>query len=63
MPSYGVPTDSVEERIRKLCLKAISAPESECKPIIAELLSLIHEHVARTRELASASFLWKDDAA
>jgi len=58
-----VSADSVEERIRELCLKAISAPESECKPIIAELLSLIHEHVARARELASASFLPKDDAA
>jgi len=64
VPSYAAClTDSVEERIRDLCPKAISAPESECKPIIAEPLSLLHEHVARARELASASFLRKDDAA
>ena len=59
------PTDSFEERIRELCARALAASESECKPIIDELKSLIHGHVTRARELAVASFPQKinDDAA
>ena len=56
------PADSIEDRIRELCAKAVLAPESEWEPIVAELKSLIHEHVTRTREIAAASFPQKGAA-
>jgi hypothetical protein len=58
------PADSIEDRIRMLCARVVSAPESESGPIVSELKSLLHEHVTRARELAVASFPQKkDDAA
>jgi len=57
------PDGTCEDRIRELCARAISAPESECAAILAELQSLIHEHVSRARNLAVISFPKKDDAA
>jgi hypothetical protein len=64
LSAVSSPADSIEDRIRELCARAASAPESEWEPIVAELKSLIHEYVTRTRELAAASFpKRKDDAA
>ncbi len=58
------PADSIEDRIRQLCERAVSAPESESGPIVSELKSLIHVPVTRARELVVASFPQKkDDAA
>lgn len=34
-----------EDRIRELCARAVSARESDWEPILAELRTLIHEHV------------------
>ena len=59
----GFPTDDIEDRIRELCAKAISAPESESESVLTELKSLIHDHVTRARDLAADGFLKGDDAA
>ena len=59
----GFPTDSLEDRIRDLCARAISASESESEPILSELRSLIHDHVKRAKDLATDAFWGRDDAA
>jgi len=58
----GFPTDNLEDRIRELCSKAVAAPESEAEAILAELRSLLHDHVNRARSLAANTFLGSDDA-
>ncbi len=59
----GFPTDSLENRIRELCSKAVAAPESEAEAILAELRSLLHDHVNRARNLAANAFLKGGDDA
>jgi hypothetical protein len=50
-----VSTGHSEDRIRQLCARALAAPEAEWEPILSELKALIHEHVDRARDLASAA--------
>ena len=48
-------TGNSEDRIRQLCARALAAPETEWQPILSELQAMIHEHVNRARDLASAA--------
>jgi hypothetical protein len=50
----------LEDRIRVLCARTVSAPEAELAPIIAELKAALHEHTQRLRKLAAAKLLRKN---
>jgi hypothetical protein len=47
----------VDERIKLLCARAVSAPESETSTILSELRSLIRESLIDASNLATATFL------
>jgi hypothetical protein len=48
----------LEERIRLLCAKAVTAEESEIPEIFAELQAALHEHSQLVREMARATLRW-----
>jgi hypothetical protein len=43
----------LEDHIRELCSKAVSAPDNELGPIIKELQAALHEHNERIKRLAA----------
>ena len=43
----------LEDRIRELCAKAVSAADDELEPIIRELRTALREHSQRLRQLAA----------
>lgn len=47
---------SVENRIRDLAAKAVSASEEESNQLLDELRSAIHEHANQTRAIMRASY-------
>ena len=47
---------SVENRIRDLAAKAVSASEEESNQLLDELRSAIHEHANETRAIMRASY-------
>lgn len=47
---------SVENRIRDLADKAVSASDQESNQVLDELRSAIHEHTAQTRAIMRASY-------
>lgn len=57
-----VTTPSVEEKIRELCARAISANESDWEPILSELNSLIHNHVIQARTRVADILLRRADS-
>ncbi len=42
-----------DERIRELCAKAVTAPESEVDAILSELKALLREHIEYVRQMAA----------
>ena len=49
----GIMRRRLEDRIRELCGKAVSAPDDELGPIIKELQAALREHNERLRQLAA----------
>lgn len=50
--SWGrVPSRRLEDRIRELCCKALSAQDSELEAVFSELKSALREHTQRLRKL------------
>jgi hypothetical protein len=49
----------LEDRIRDLCAKTVSAPEGELEPIISDLKAALREHTQRLRKLAAAKLIRK----
>jgi hypothetical protein len=49
-----VPSRRLDDRIRELCYKVISAGEGELEPLIEDLKSALREHNSRLRKLAAA---------
>ena len=49
-----VPSRRLEDRIRELCARAVSATGTELEPLISELQSALREHNSRLRTLAAA---------
>ena len=48
----------LEDRIRELCTKTLSAQRtSELEPILSELNSALHEHAERLRNTAGAKLV------
>jgi hypothetical protein len=47
----------LEDRIRELCAKALTAPESELHAIFHALRSALREHTERLRMLATAKLV------
>jgi len=45
--------ETLTDRIRDLCARAVSAPEHELRAILAELQQALHEHSLQLREMAS----------
>jgi hypothetical protein len=43
----------LEDRIRVLCTKAASAPDSEVEPVLKELRLALAEHARRLRKIAA----------
>jgi hypothetical protein len=53
-------TRRIDDRIRELCARVASAPESETAAILAELQTTIHEYTRRTQNRFSATVLsWR----
>lgn len=52
-----IPT--LEDRIRHLCTRAVSADDSEAEAILAELRAALHEHIRFTRQLTAATLNWE----
>jgi len=52
--SQGVHSRRLEDRVRKLCAKVVTANDDELAPAFAELRSALHEHNQRLRRLAVA---------
>jgi hypothetical protein len=48
-----VPARRLDDRIRDLCAKAVTAPESELHAIFSELNAALREHNERLRKLAA----------
>lgn len=48
----------LEDRIRRLCARAVCADDSEAEVILAELRAALHEHIRFTRQLAAATLKW-----
>jgi hypothetical protein len=46
-----VPSRRLEDRIRELCHKAVTANDSELKQVMTELQSCLHDHADRLRQL------------
>jgi len=49
----SVPSRRLDDRIRELCSKALTAPDSELDAILSSLQSALHDHNARLRKLAA----------
>jgi hypothetical protein len=43
----------LQERIRELCAKVLSASDAECQEALRELRKLLHEHSESLRKLAA----------
>jgi hypothetical protein len=52
LPS-SVPSRRLEDRIRELCARALSASGAELEPLISELQAALREHNSRLRKLAA----------
>ena len=50
----SVPSRRLEDRIRELCARAVTATGAELEPLISELQSALREHNSRLRTLAAA---------
>lgn len=50
---WGVPSRRLDDRIRELCHKVVSASEDELEPLIADLKSALSEHNVRLRKMAA----------
>ena len=48
-----VPSRRLEDRIRELCSRALSASGAELEPLISELQAALREHNSRLRKLAA----------
>jgi hypothetical protein len=48
-----VPSSRLDDRIRDLCVKAVTAPDSELDAIFSELNKALREHNERLRKLAA----------
>jgi hypothetical protein len=48
-----VPSRRLDDRIRELCAKAVTAQDSELDAIFSELNGALHEHNERLRKLAA----------
>jgi hypothetical protein len=49
-----VPSRRLDDRIRELCSKVVSADENDLEPLIEDLKSALREHNSRLRKLAAA---------
>lgn len=49
----NVPSRRLEDRIRELCSRVLSASGSELEPLISELQAALREHNSRLRKLAA----------
>ena len=47
----------LEDRIRELCAKALTAQESELHAVLSALRSALREHIERLRRLAAAKLV------
>jgi len=48
----------LEDRIRRLCARAVCAGDAEAEIILAELRAALHEHIRFTKQLAAATLNW-----
>jgi hypothetical protein len=53
--SWVVPYRRLEDRIRELCAKALTAQDAEMESIFVALQSALHEHAKRLRRLAATN--------
>lgn len=51
----------LEDRIRLLCCKALTARDNEAEAIFRDLRSALHEHTDRIRQLAAVKFFSAKD--
>jgi hypothetical protein len=51
----------LDERIRELCAKAVTAPETELEAILRELNSALREHTMQLRKLAATKLVGGDN--
>jgi hypothetical protein len=51
----------LDERIRELCAKAVTAPEGELEAILRELNSALREHTLQLRKLAATKLVGGDN--
>ena len=49
----SVPSRRLEDRIRELCARVLSASGAELEPLISELQAALREHNSRLRKLAA----------
>jgi hypothetical protein len=49
---FRVPSRRLDDRIRELCARAVSADDSDFAAVLSDLRSALHEHSARMREMA-----------
>lgn len=49
----SVPSRRLEDRIRELCARVLSASGAELEPLISELQTALREHNSRLRQLAA----------
>ena len=52
---YSIMRRRLEDRIRELCGKVVSAPDDDLASIIKELQAALREHNQRLRQLAAQS--------
>jgi hypothetical protein len=48
-----MPSRRLEDRIRDLCARVVSAKETEFEPLISDLQTALREHNGRLRQLAA----------
>ena len=54
---YRVHSRNLDDRIRDLCAKAVTAEESELEPVQTELREALREHNERLRRLAAKAMV------
>ena len=54
---YRVHSRNLDDRIRELCAKAVTAADSELEPVQTELREALREHNERLRRLAAKAMV------
>ena len=52
-----MPFRRLEDRIRELCIRALTADDAHLEPVLSELKSALQEHTARLRRLAARNLV------